>query len=251
MLWYSSPVKGRQAQRKRDKPSFLPICIMRRGLLVVDVSKDYLPEGYHLSLERDRGAVLIPRIRKLEEVFLGFKHPVIYVTDRHLRTDFEMDKWGPHSMKGKEGSKLVDGLIMDNVHVLEREWTAADVRRIKKGELLFEVEKGTYSGFTDNGGKPTAMDALLRRLGFRAGDKLYIAGLHTNCCVKQAAADSWFRGYVPVVVEDCVDAFDDSVGNAGMGHEEALAYVKYWYDAQVKSSDEVRAELADEAAANG
>lgn len=223
---------------------------MRRGLLIVDVSKDYLPEGYHLSLERDRGAVLIPRIRDLEEAFLGFKHPVIYATDRHLRTDFEIDKWGPHSMKGKEGSQLVDGLVTDNIRVLEREWTVADIRRIKSGELLFEVEKGTYSGFTDNGGRPTAMDALLRKLGFGPGDKLYIAGLHTNCCVKQAAADSWFRGYVPVVVEDCVDAFDDSIGNAGMGHDGALAYMKYWYNAEIKSSSEVKAELARKVATN-
>ena len=87
------------------------------------------------------------------------------------------------------------------------------------------------------------MDALLKKLGFRAGDRLYVTGLHTNCCDKHTAADAWFRGYVPVMVTDCVDAFDDPDGALGMGHERALNYEKYWYDAELKSSQEVLAEL--------
>jgi hypothetical protein len=40
-----------------------------------------------------------------------------------------------------------------------------------------------------------------------------------------------------------VDAFDDPDGTLGMGHERALNYEKYWYDAELKSSQEVLAEL--------
>ena len=216
---------------------------MRRALLVVDLTNDYLPKNYNLSLELGRGQVLVPRIRNLEEAFLRHGQPVIYSSDRHLRTDFELDKWGPHSMKGKEGSRIVDGLITENMRVLERGWTARDIQHIKKRELLFDVEKGAYSGFTDSGGKPTAMAALLTRLGFKPGDRIYISGVHTNCCVKHTAADAWFRGYVPVVVEDCVDSFDDSTGARGMGHREALNYMHYWYDAEIRSAEQVVAEL--------
>jgi nicotinamidase-related amidase len=216
---------------------------MKKALLVVDMSNDFLPSNYNLSMELGRGRALIPRIRGLEEAFLGSKEPVIYVTDRHLRTDFELEKWGPHSMKGKEGSKIIDGLLAEHVHVLERIWKRSDIRSIKKGELLFEVEKGTYSGFVDSGGKPTALGDLLTRIGFKPGDRICIAGVHTNCCVKHTAADAWFRGYIPVIVEDCVDAFDDSTGAKGMGHSEALNYMRYWYDAEVKTSEEIKAEL--------
>ena len=216
---------------------------MRRGLLVVDMTNDFLLKSYNPNLALERGTELVPRIRRLQEVFLNSKQPVIYATDRHLKTDFELKKWGPHSMKGTKGSKIIDGLITEKVRVFERKWKAGDIGRARKDELLFEVEKGTYSGFSDNGGKPTAMDALLRKLGFRAGDKLFITGLHTNCCDKHTAADAWFRGYVPVIVKDCVDAFDDPDGKLGMGQDRALNYERYWYDAEVKSSGEVAAEI--------
>ena len=216
---------------------------MRRALLVVDMTNDYFPKDYDVSLEKGKGEDLIPRIRKLEKAFLAAKLPVIYSSDRHLRTDFELEKWGPHSMKGKDGSKIVEGLVTEGVHLLERNWRASDVRAVKKGELLFDVEKGAYSGFTDSGGRPTALGALLKRLGFETGDRICISGVHTNCCVKHSAADAWFRGYVPVVVEDCVDAFRDVTGKGSMGHREALEYMRYWYEAEIKSSADLMAEI--------
>lgn len=209
----------------------------------MDMTNDFLLKDYNPTLALERGVELVPRIRRLQEAFLSSKQPVIYATDRHLKTDFELKKWGPHSMKGTKGSKIVEGLLTDRVRVFERKWKAADVGRIKKGELLFEVEKGTYSGFSDNGGKPTAMDTLLKKLGFKAGDKLFITGIHTNCCDKHTAADAWFRGFVPVIVKDCVDAFDDPEGKLGMGHERALNYESYWYDAEIKTSEDVVAEM--------
>ena len=119
---------------------------------------------------------------------------------------------------------------------------AADVGRIKKGELL-EVEKGTYSGFSDNGGRPTAMDTLLKKLGFKPGDKLFITGIHTNCCDKHTSADAWFRGFAPVIVKDCVGRVRRPWRGLGMGHERALNYESYWYDAEIKTSEEVLAEM--------
>ena len=35
------------------------------------------------------------------------------------------------------------------------------------------------------------------------------------------------------MVSDCVAAFDDPDGIMGLPHEKALAYEKYWYDAQI------------------
>ncbi|MBI2185419.1 MAG: cysteine hydrolase [Thaumarchaeota archaeon] len=217
--------------------------MVRKALLVIDMTNDFLLKSYNPNLALGRGLELVPRIKRVEESFLKHGLPVIYATDRHLKSDYELKKWGPHSMKDTEGSKIVEGLITDNMHVLERNWRISDVSRIKKGHLLFEVEKGTYSSFTDNGGKPTAMDALLKRLRFKPGDRIYITGLHTNCCDKHTAADAWFRGYVPVIVKDCVDAFDDPDGRMGMGHEQALSYESFWYDAEIKSSEDIVREL--------
>ncbi|MGI0078836.1 MAG: cysteine hydrolase family protein [Nitrososphaerales archaeon] len=217
----------------------------KEALLIVDMTNDFLMRSYNESLALEKGLELVPKIRALEDLFLSLGMPVIYTTDRHLKTDFELKKWGPHSMKGTDGSKIVDGLLPKDkkIRILGRKWKPGDISRIKKGERLFEVEKGTYSGFSDNGGEPTGMDALLKKLGFGPGDKLYITGLHTNCCDKHTAADAFFRGYLPVMVSDCVAAFEDPDGKMGMPHDKALAYESFWYNAAIKSSDEIANEL--------
>ena len=214
-----------------------------RALLIIDMSKDFVLKEYNERLALDRAKRLIPRIRALQEAFLKRGYPVIFVTDKHLETDYEVAKWGRHSMKDSEGSEIVDGLIKEGRYILERDWDEGDIEGVKEGQLLFEVEKGAYSGFTDNGGKPTALDALLRRLGLKPGDRLYLTGLHTNCCVKHTAADAWFRGYKVVIVRDCVDSFDNIEGRLGMGHGEALKYEAFWYDAEVVDSEDVIREL--------
>ena len=215
------------------------------ALIIVDMTNDFLLKSYNPDLALERGTELIPRIKKLQEAFARAKLPVIFSTDRHLKDDFELIKWGPHSMTGTPGSKIVDGLLPEKtkLRVFQRKWKKSDLSKIKKGELFFEVEKGTYSGFSDNGGKPTAMDALLKKLGFRPGDRLYITGLHTNCCDKHTAADAFFRGFVPVMVSDCVAAFDDPSGKMGLPHEKALVYESYWYNAGVRNSNEIANEL--------
>lgn len=212
----------------------------KHALLVIDMTNDFLYSEYNGNLALERAQELIPRIRKLEEEFLDAGHPVIYVSDRHLPTDYELKKWGMHSMKGTPGSEITAGLVKEGLVTLERHWREKDVEAAATSDKpLYEVEKGTYSGFTDNGGQPTALHALLYWIGFREGDNLYLTGLHTNACDKHTAADAWFRGYHPVMVSDCTDAFDDPEGLLGMGHERALNYEKYWYSAEVIPSSEV------------
>ena len=212
----------------------------KQALLIIDMTNDFLYRKYNATLALERAQELIPRIRELEEVFLSHNHPVIYLSDRHLPSDYELKKWGPHSMKGTEGSEITDGLLKEGIKVFERRWKAWDLETVDRGrKQLFEVEKGTYSGFTDNGGQPTALHALLTWLGFGEGDSLYLTGLHTNACDKHTAADAWFRGYHPLIVSDCTDAFDDPYGTLGMDHGRALKYEKYWYSADVLTSGEV------------
>jgi nicotinamidase-related amidase len=218
----------------------------KSALVIVDMTNDFLLKKFNESLALESGLELVPRIRKLEDFFIELGLPVIYATDRHLKTDFELRKWGPHSMKGTDGSKIVDGLLPQKpkIRTLRRNWKQTDISKIKNGEQLFEVEKGTYSGFSDNGGRRTAMDALLKKIALKPGDRLFITGLHSNCCDKHTAADAFFRGFIPVMVPDCVAAFDDPSGIMGLPNDQALIYEKYWYGAGLVNSDEIMTELA-------
>lgn len=208
------------------------------------MTNDFLVKRYNPDLALDAGLALVPGIRALQDAFLDANLPVIYSTDRHLAGDFELKKWGPHSMKGSEGSDIVAGLRTEAVHTFERDWTLEEVDGADEAHLLWEIEKGTYSTFTDNGGRPTATGALLKKLDFRPGDWLYITGLHTNCCDKHTAADAFFRGYVPALISDATAAFEDPDGIMGMSHEAALSYEKFWYDAEIQTLDEAVKGLA-------
>jgi nicotinamidase-related amidase len=208
------------------------------------MTNDFTLKSYNPGLAFDGAHAIVPQIRRLQDAFVDADLPVIYSTDRHLPTDFELKKWGPHSMKGSDGSKIVEGLRTDGVRTLERAWRPEEVQEVDADHLLWEVEKGTYSLFTDNGGRPTAMDTVLERLRFEAGDELYITGVHTNCCDMHAAMDAFFRGYVPVTVRDATAGFADPDGDLGMGPEEALSYARYWYNAEIRSLDEVLKGLA-------
>lgn len=46
-----------------------------------------------------------------------------------------------------------------------------------------------------------------------------------------------------VLAEDKNDAFDDPEGKMGMPHDKALNYENFWYNAELKSSQEVLGEL--------
>ncbi len=217
----------------------------KAAMIIVDMTNDFLLKRYNESLALEKGLDLIPRIRSLQDFFIASGRPVIYATDRHLRTDFELRKWGEHSMKGTDGSKIVEGLLptKPRVRTFQRSWKQADLLKIKRGDLLFEVEKGTYSGFSDNGGRPTAMASLLKKLAFKPGDRLFITGLHSNCCDKHTAADAFYRGFIPVMVSDCVTAFDDPQGIMGLPNDKALIYERYWYGAEIQDSYQVKQSL--------
>lgn len=222
----------------------------RKALLIIDMTNDFLFREYNESLALERGQNLIKPIRRLQNEFLSRNLPVIFVSDRHMPYDHELKKWGPHSMKNTDGSRIAEGLLTDGLITFERRWRIEDLNSVDSARVpLFEIEKGTYSGFTDNGGQPTALHALLNRIGIHSGDSLFITGLHTNACDKHTAADAWFRGYHPVIVDDCTDAFDDPEGKLGMNHSRALNYAKYWYDAEIMSSSQVILSLGEKASA--
>ena len=47
-----------------------------------------------------------------------------------------------------------------------------------------------------------------------------------------------------MTVRDATAGFEDPDGDLGMGPEEALNYARFWYDAEIRSVDEVLKGLA-------
>jgi DNA-binding transcriptional regulator YhcF (GntR family) len=89
--------------------------------------------------------------------------------------------------------KRVLNLLEDCGHI--RRKPKAERRLTAKGDDLV-IEKTTYSPFVSTG-----IDDELRKRGIR---RLYITGLHTDCCARHASGDAFQRGYDLVWVTDAL-----------------------------------------------
>ena len=70
--------------------------------------------------------------------------------------------------------------------------------------------------------------------------KLYITGLHTDCCARHTSGDAFQRGFDLVWVTDALQAFTDDAHKAGLGYFEA------WYATDAKSQLKTVDELVQE-----
>lgn len=172
----------------------------RSAVLVIDLANDFVyPSGTIADAGgpdyQRRAQSIIPGLKRLLDGAREAGIQVIYATDAHQEGDSELHKWPPHSMKGTHNAQIVD-----------------DLRPHPRDIVL---EKSTYSPFLS-----TDLEQRLRRAGI---SRLYIAGLHTDCCARHTSGDAFQKGFDLVWVTDALQAFTDEAHRAG------LEYFKAWY----------------------
>jgi len=92
--------------------------------------------------------------------------------------------------------------------------------------------KQTYSPFMNPG-----FDRMLAERGIT---KLYITGLHTDCCARHTSGDAFQLGFDLVWVTDALQAFTDEAHKAGLDYFEA------WYATDPKSQLRTVDELVED-----
>ena len=181
----------------------------RYAVVVVDMLYDFI----YGVLKTERMVPKIPNVAAVLDAARG-KVPVVYCNDSHKPSDFELNRWEPHAMRGTKGAEVIKDLAP------------------KKSDYI--VLKSGYSSFHE-----TELDDVLRSsYGGRGANTLVVAGVTTDCCVRHTAADAFFRRYEVEVLEDGVDAFSE------VQHRVGLQYVRYWYLSNVSSSKQVVKKLA-------
>jgi nicotinamidase-related amidase len=187
------------------------------ALLIIDLANDFVYPGGVIAdaggpAYQQRAQEIIPRLKRLAAAARAAGVTVAYATDAHTPGDSELAKWPPHAMKGTKQAEIVPELAP------------------LKGDLV--VEKQTYSPFVSSD-----LDATLRARGIR---RLYVAGLHTDCCARHASGDAFQRGYDLVWVTDGLQAFTQEA------HEAGLEYYRAWYasdpERQLRTTDQLVAE---------
>ena len=187
------------------------------ALVVIDLANDFVYPGGVIADAggtdyQARAQAILPNLKRLIEGAREAGVLVVYATDAHTPDDSELAKWPPHAMKGTRWAEIVADLAP------------------RSGDLV--LEKTTYSPFVS-----TAIHAELERRGIT---RLYITGLHTDCCARHTSGDAFQRGYDLVWVTDAMQAFTDEA------HQTGLEYFRAWYatnaDRQLKTVDDVLAE---------
>src|SRR5439155_25182644 len=78
----------------------------RYAVLVVDMLHDFV----YGKIKCDRAVPMIPRSVELIDSSRSAGVPVFYSNDSHTRKDFEIDRWGKHTMRGTKGARFIGEL---------------------------------------------------------------------------------------------------------------------------------------------
>jgi nicotinamidase-related amidase len=200
-----------------------PTTVAESALVVIDLANDFVFAGGVIADAggpdyQKRAQSILPALGRLVAAARAAGVTVVYTTDAHQPGDSELAKWPPHSMKGTPLAAIVPALTP------------------QPGDLV--IEKRTYSPFVSSD-----VDAELRARGIR---RLYITGLHTDCCARHTSGDAFQRGYDLVWITDAMQAFTDEA------HRQGIEYFTAWYatdpSRQMRTTAEVVAEWAAAAA---
>lgn len=186
----------------------------RSALVIIDLANDFVYPGGVIA---DAGGpayqalaqAIIPRLERLAAAARQAGVQVVYATDAHTPEDVELRKWPPHAMKGTPLASVVSALAP------------------QPGDLV--IEKRTYSPFVSSD-----LEAELQARGI---ERLYITGLHTDCCARHTSGDAFQKGYDLVWVTDALAAFTEDA------HRQGIEYFKTWYasdpERQFRTTDQL------------
>lgn len=196
------------------------IDVKRWALIVIDLANDFVYPGGAIADAggpdyQRRAQAIIPTLQRLVAAARNAGITVVYATDAHTPGDAELQKWPPHAMQGTPQADIVPQLAP------------------LPGDLV--LTKRTYSPFVSS-----AIDAELRQRGI---ERLFITGLHTDCCARHMSGDAFQRGYDMVWITDALQAFTDE------SHEAGLEYFRTWYASDPARQLQTAAEVIEQWAA--
>ena len=173
------------------------------GVIVVDVQGDFTTwKNGSLAVE-GTDETFVAEVQKAAETAAGQGwilfatqdwHPadhVSFFTNHKDKKPYDLIKingrtqvlWPPHCIQGTENARV---LIDNNLFMAI----------VKKGQ---DPRFDSYSGFQDDGGARTEMEAMLKRNGIQ---KVVVYGIATDYCVKATAIDAARAGFKVIVVND-------------------------------------------------
>lgn len=166
----------------------------KRALIIIDMQRGFLEEGYPLFCGQAARRI-IPPVRRLIEQALAKETPLFFTADAHAPDDKEFEIYPPHCVRGSVEAEIIPELAS----YLDR-------------ATLIETTR--YSAFFN-----TDLEQRLQQTGVT---QLIVCGVCTDICVMHTVADAYYRGYEIEVREDCVASFDEEAHAFGLRHMETV-----------------------------
>lgn len=174
-------------------------------LVVVDIQNDFCPGG---NLSVPHGDSVVPLINRLATHFehvvltqdwhapdhLSFAsaHPGKQPYDTVMLPYGAQILWPDHCVRGTQGAEFHKDLQIPQAGLV-----------LRKG---IDRKIDSYSTFYENDRKtPTGLIGYLRERGF---DRVFLAGLALDFCVRYSVEDAYREGFGVVVVEDACRSID-------------------------------------------
>jgi len=183
-----------------------------RAVLIVDFQEDFTEEKNGALAVAGTDAAYIDTVIRTTEALARQGYPVYATQDWHpenhtsfvtshpgasLFESIDIDgrpqiMWPPHCVQGTPGAAI---MLADNL--IEQV--------IQKGS---DPGFDSYSGFADDGGRPTGLNEQLAKAGIK---ELLVYGLATDFCVKFTVLDALAAGYrVHLLLDLCRGVAPDS-----------------------------------------
>ena len=182
------------------------------GLLVVDMQNDFADPGGSLYVAG--GEQVVARVNEEVAAVEAGGATVVYTQDWHPpdTPHFQKDGgiWPVHCVAGTWGAEFHPDLVV-----------RPEAEVVRKG---VGGEDG-YSGFTvrepaSGDEHPTGLEDLLRRHGV---ERVVVAGLATDYCVRETALDALRLGFPTTVLTDAVRAVDLRPGDGDRALDDVRA----------------------------
>lgn len=181
----------------------------RRGdaLIVVDVQRDFLPDG---PVPVPGGDQVVPLLNDYIREFTNRGLPVFATRDWHPVNHCSFKEnggsWNRHCVANEPGAGWAPGLDLP-----------AGVAVISKGT---NPVKEAYSGFQGTTLHPQLQADRIRRV--------FVGGLATDYCVHNTVRDSLKRGYHVLLLIDAVRAAEVKVGDGALAVADMLGRGAKW-----------------------
>ena len=165
------------------------------SLLVVDMQEDFMEGG---SLPVNGARDIVPRINRVIELFHEKGLLVFYSRDWHPENHCSFDvfggQWPPHCVQGTRGAQFAKGLLVSKEAMVVS-------KGIRRDEDAYSAFKGTF------------LSARLRSYGV---ERMFVAGVATDYCVKESVLDALEIGIETILLLDCTAWVAEETGRKAL-----------------------------------